>query len=809
MEARSSGASVPMSGRVVEPSIANALPHFVPLAIFPLVVCAALYGGWWIVGPFVFFMLAGQFDRAFGLEERNMDPATTRESQLFLYKLSLWLWAAFWPVTFVFSLWQMLAAGHLSLWEVGLMAAVLTTVAQTVFIVGHELVHRRALWERRLGEFLLASVSYPHYATEHVYIHHPRVCTPLDPGSAPKGMSFWQYLPAEVANNLVGAWRFERRRLMRRHLPLWHHTNAFWRYAVEIAVWYGLIYWMGGPLAVLIYVALCGSVVFSMKISNYVQHYALRRIRMPTGRFEPVKPRHAWSAAYKFTNWLYYNMQRHADHHTSNRRYPLLQHHGEAASPQLPGSYMQMNGLALFPKPWFETIDPLVDRQRAQFYPQIDDWSAYDSRAFAARPDAFDVIAEIHAAAPRLAGWINRWPRLLDTLREREFTDLELPEGFLSDPESESIARSGLARLYWTHELSVSEMKDQLADIPVQDAAEAVEAALEWSNAKVFQIAVHTMRGSLSMSEAGMALSRVTEASIATVLSAVEEDFADRGVPHASGGVAVAVLGPLVGGQAMPGTELDVRLVYDGGPARYYEALCRRFRKALRALSRNNLLLAPVPRGGIGELSALDAFRERLRNSGSSDELVALARARCVFVSGDGEIADRFTTALRDALGGSTAREALTAELREAAASEVELDLLSVADMPAGLRDLERAALALQWAPGSDASDTLNGDPASIFRAAGSRGLIAEDAAERLAEAATLWRNLHGSLRLIADDGFTVDAATSTAKTAIADACGVDDFGALAATIRDTACRVAADIDALAQEPRRAHGPAR
>ena len=580
-----------------------------------------------------------------------MDPATTRESQLFLYKLSLWLWAAFWPVTFVFALWQILFVGQLALWEIGVTAAILTLVAQTVFIVGHELVHRRALWERRLGEFLLASVSYPHYATEHVYIHHPRVCTPLDPGSAPKGLSFWEYLPTEVASNLVGSWRFERRRLTRRHLPLWHYTNAFWRYAVQIVFWYGLILWWGGPWALLLYLALCGSVVFSMKISNYVQHYGLRRIRMPTGRYEPVKPRHAWSAAYKFTNWLYYNMQRHADHHTSNHRYPLLQHHGEAASPQLPGSYAQMNGMALFPKRWFETIDPLVDRQRAQFYPEVDDWRAYDSRAFAARPDAFDVIAEIHAAAPGLAEWINRSPALLDTLREREFTDLELPEGFLGDAEAEVIARCGLARLYWTHELSLSEMRAQLDDIPVQDAGEAVEAAVEWSNGKVFQIAVHAMRGSLSVSEATTALSRVAEASIVTVLAAVEEDFADRGVPEASGGLAVAVLGPLADGEALPGAELDVRFVYDGGPARYYEALCRRVRKALRALSRNNLLLAPVPRGGPEGLQSLAEFKEQLRNPGSGRELVALARARCVFVSGDSGIEDRFAQALREAPG--------------------------------------------------------------------------------------------------------------------------------------------------------------
>jgi len=785
-----------MSGRVVQPSVSNALPHFAPLLIFPLVAAAAIQGGWWIAVPFVFFMLADRFDRFFGVEERNMDPATTHESQLFLYKLSLWLWAALWPVIFVFSLWQMLVADHLSWWEIGFMAGLLAMVAQTVFVVGHELVHRRALWERRLGELLLASVSYPHYATEHVYIHHPRVCTPLDPGSAPKGLSFWQYLPREVANNLLGAWRFERRRLARRQLPIWHYTNAFWRYIVELGIWYGLIYWIGGVWAVLAFVVLCGSVVFSMKISNYVQHYGLRRIRMPHGRFEPVKPRHAWSAAYKFTNWLYYNMQRHADHHTSNRRYPLLQHYGETDSPQLPGSYIQMNGLALFPKRWFETVDPLLDRQRAQFYPEIDDWSAYDSRAFAARPDAFDVIAEIHAAAPRLATWINKSPELLDRLRDREFTDLELPEGFGPDPEFETIARCGLARLYWTHELGVAEMRDQLADIHMQDAGEAVDAAREWSNGKVFQIGVHTMRGSLSMSEAGTALSRVAEASIATVLAAVEEDLEDRGVSGASGGVAVAVVGPLAGGEAMPGMELDVRFVHDGGPARYHEALVRRFRKALRTLSRDNLLLAQVPRRGMGGLLSLTTLEDQFRNPDSAGELLALAGARCVFVSGDNETRERFEQALQDGLDQVKASDVLRASLRETAAQEVKPDLLSVADMRGGLQDLERAALALRLMLRE--SGTPDEHAGSVFQAAGERGLIAADAAERLAAAAPLWRDLRGSLRLIAGDGFAVDTASSQVRTGIARACGMDDFDALAARFHDTAYLAAADIDALA-----------
>ena len=797
------GAAAAVRARMIQPSIGNALPHFIPLAVFPLVAVAATYGGWWIAGPFVFFLLADRFDSVFGIEERNMDPDATLESRLFPYKLSLWLWAALWPATLVFGLWRILVAGDMSAWEAGLLAGVLAGVAQTVFIVGHELVHRRAAWERRLGELLLASVSYPHYATEHVYLHHPLVCTPGDPGSAPRGVSFWRYLPREVASNILGAWRFECDRLARRHRPAWHYTNAFWRYGVETAGWYSLVYWMGGPWATSIHAVLCAGVIFSMKLSNYVQHYGLRRIRLPNGRFERVQPQHAWSADYRFTNWLYYNMQRHADHHAAtNRRYPLLQHHGATASPQLPGSYIEMNGLALFPRRWFATMDPLLDRQRDHFYPQIEDWSAYDSPAFAARPDAYETIAEIHGAAPRLARWMNRSPKLLDSLRHREFTDLDLrlPEGFGPDPEFETIARRGLARLYWTREFGAAEMKEQLFDIPVQDAREAVEAALEWSNGKVFQIGVHTIRGSLSPIEASTALSNVAEASIAGVLTAVEEDFADRGgVQPPGGGVAAVVLGALASGEAAPGSELEVFFVYDGGPAEYYEALCRRFRRALRELCRGNLLLAPAPSGWKGgAVRWLRGFAKDRGRNGSIEDLLALTRARCVFASGNAEVGTRFDKARRDVLARGCALEDVLAESRATSESTAEPGLPAVEDMRGGLRDVERAALLLALTSAGDAPDPSASDAVSIFRTAGGRGTLAEGAAERLAEAATLWRNLQGAVRLVADEGFAVETAAPKVKAVIARCCGLADFGALTAAIRETASRAAADIDALA-----------
>ena len=119
-----------------------------------------------------------------------MDPAKTPKRRLFWHNLPVWIWAVLWPPTLIFGMWQVLAAPSLTTWEGVVLAIILTMEAQAVFVVGHELIHRPATWEGRLGEFLLASASYPQYATEHVYVHHAKVGTPHDLGSAAKGESF-------------------------------------------------------------------------------------------------------------------------------------------------------------------------------------------------------------------------------------------------------------------------------------------------------------------------------------------------------------------------------------------------------------------------------------------------------------------------------------------------------------------------------------------------------------------------------------------------------------------------------------------
>ena len=785
--------------RAIQPSLRNAFPHFLPIAVFPLIFAAALYGGWWVAGPFVFIMIAGPMDPVLGMDGRNMDPKTTPENRLVWYNLSVWLWALLWPAAFVFTLWQIFIVGHLALWEAALLAILLGVEGQGVFIAGHELIHRRTTWERYVGEFLLASVSYPHYATEHFYIHHAYVGTPKDIGSAPKGESFWRYFPRELASNIVGAWKVERGRMAHRQLPTWHYSNPFWRYGLETGAWYVLVYLMGGWWSVLIYMFLCLGTVFSMKISNYFQHYGLRRVRLPNGRYERVGPRHSWGTDYKFSNWMFFNMQRHPDHHVAaGRRYPLLQNYGADGSPTLPGSYGTMFSLALRPKRFFEAMDPLVDQWRAHYYPEIEDWSAYDSPVSEARPEAFDVIAEIFGSAPRLARAIERDPELLDSLRDKEFTDLEIPGGFGPDPEFERIARRGLVRVYWTHEFGVVEMKEQIAEIPVKDAADAAEIVRNWSNNKVFQVGMHTLRGNLTPTEAGTALANVAESSIDAVLQAVVEDVAERDRHPTEGGIAAVILGDLASREAAPRAPLEFLFLHEGGAAGSHEALCRRFHEVLRILTRGNLLLAPFSvRSRDLAVHGLEDFVQHHRTA-SAGELLVLTRARWIFTCGDSGIGQRFDDARHDLLSHGPARDALVRELLDGTGDESGTERLLAACLQRGLRDVERAARLLQLTHLADMPGSLiTGNAASVFQAARALEVIPGEVAEQLSGAALTLRNLHGIRQLVMEDDAPVETLSDKARTTMAQSCDREDFDSLVRAVHEATAAAESGLAAV------------
>ena len=120
--------------------------------------------------------------------------------------------------------------------------------------------------------------------------------------------------------------------------------------------------------------------VWHLELVNYVEHYGLTRKLLSDGKYEHVKPHHSWNAAHRATNWLLINLQRHSDHHYKpSRRYPLLQNYSIGEAPQLPYGYGIMIFAAMVPRLWRARMNPRVRKWREMYYPEILDWSDYNT----------------------------------------------------------------------------------------------------------------------------------------------------------------------------------------------------------------------------------------------------------------------------------------------------------------------------------------------------------------------------------------------------------------------------------------------
>lgn len=173
-----------------------------------------------------------------------------------------------------------------------------------------------------------------HFTIEHIYGHHKRVSTPDDPTSAPKGMTLYEFVPRSIIGSLKSAF----------------HINALFVVCslMGSAIFFGLVYKWWGPLATaFMFFAGLGSMVL-LEVINYIEHYGLRRKRLEDGTYERVNIRHSWNAPHRISNYLFFKLQRHSDHH-ENALKPYQTLCSYEDSPQLPHGYTVCIILAVFP----------------------------------------------------------------------------------------------------------------------------------------------------------------------------------------------------------------------------------------------------------------------------------------------------------------------------------------------------------------------------------------------------------------------------------------------------------------------------
>ena len=249
-------------------------------------------------------------------------------------------------------------------------------VHSLIVLVAHELGHSHDRSDNRTAWAALALMSYGHFGVEHNLTHHVKVATPDDPASSRFGESIYAFALREMPGVFRGAIRVEGDRLRRRGLGWWNASNELlrsWATSLAFAALLGAAFGWG---AVLFYAVHCLTLWFSITMANYTAHYGLLR-RMVNGRREPCRAAHSWSSSFLFSNLLFLNLQRHADHHLNAQRpFQTLSH--IEGSPQLPAGIPGLFCIMLIPPLWFRVMNRRLldyvdgDESRINFGPVSD-----------------------------------------------------------------------------------------------------------------------------------------------------------------------------------------------------------------------------------------------------------------------------------------------------------------------------------------------------------------------------------------------------------------------------------------------------
>eukprot|EP00347_Sterkiella_histriomuscorum_P018755 403344302 len=167
----------------------------------------------------------------------------------------------------------------------------------------------------------------------------------------------------KILGNLVYAkmtWDLEKTRLEKEGRSAYSLRNKliFWNLLHVLHV--SLIYVFLGPKATMFQIIYSVMNTLIFEAINYIEHYGLQRKQDQNGIYESVNITHSWNAPQVASNYMLIKLQRHSDHHANSYKpYQILE--SLPASPNLPFGYTGCLIMCYFPKIWFKVMDPYVD----------------------------------------------------------------------------------------------------------------------------------------------------------------------------------------------------------------------------------------------------------------------------------------------------------------------------------------------------------------------------------------------------------------------------------------------------------------
>jgi len=333
----------------------------------PLIAMAAVFGGWWVwaalfyITVFTFSMdtlvhIASDAEQPKG-EFPAADSLSTvlAISHFFLLALVVWALSSSPQLGFFSTLGLFVAAGMF--------------FGQVSNSNAHELIHRTNKRLFNLGKWVYISLLFGHHTSAHLLVHHRFAASDYDPNSAEKGESFYTFARRAWIGSARAGLEMEsdRRKNLPQDLPRFSHPYYSYAFGALASLLIGFI--IGGWAGVLALIALASYAQMQLLLSDYVQHYGLRRATLPNGKLVPVALHHSWNAPHWMSNYLMLAAPRHSDHHAHpNKPYPALLLPDPDVAPSLPYSLPTMASIALYPRFWRRVMDPRVAKweDRAQ-----------------------------------------------------------------------------------------------------------------------------------------------------------------------------------------------------------------------------------------------------------------------------------------------------------------------------------------------------------------------------------------------------------------------------------------------------------
>jgi len=321
------------------------------LAPVPMIAASAFWGGWVLLASLVYLTVF-----VFALDELARDTADPngQDAEFPASEILTVLLGGAHFALLPLVIWALCANPALGLAEkLGLFFVAGVFFGQISNANAHELIHRTNRLQFNLGVWIYVSLLFGHHASAHRLVHHVHVASEKDPNSARLNESFYHFAGRAWIGSFKRGFQAE---VQRQRMS---GINPYFQYIAGSCFIILLVLFAGGATAVAVYLALAAHATSQLLMSDYVQHYGLRRGIAPDGKLAPVDMRHSWNAPHWFSRHMMLNAPRHSDHHAHpGRKFPELVQ--PETAPVLPYSLPVMGALALFPRAFRKVMNPKV-----------------------------------------------------------------------------------------------------------------------------------------------------------------------------------------------------------------------------------------------------------------------------------------------------------------------------------------------------------------------------------------------------------------------------------------------------------------